>query len=368
MNHWPTKESNTEEGPSYQIEDEEGPVQTKQQEESTDMEIATMVEGRNKSNKEINKLTAFDGSWKKVEMFIQECRLYLQVNKKIYTTDEAKVAFFLSFMTEKEALKWKQTFLRSITNDDGEMNFLPSRTLLGCLTVTSNPQTKPRMRLTNSRRRLCLWTAHQPQLKDGWTKPFWSTANTTWQWMCLAGRQVKERQTTLQRIILEQEDHEKGTLMQWILMQWQLRNERCWWEKAPALYVNRVWHGSHCRWHFVTPHLSPATLYLLQVTCAKVQVETVGFALPPRYPYSAVYHWYRIQKPQVYYFDYHINLNITCIYYSSPLKSSSNTLLPFSFPEIALIMSDIRTKSLRLQYPKHKDARINSGERLFQVK
>ena len=63
-NHWLTKESNTEEGPSYQIEDEEGPVQTKQREESTDMEIATMVEGRNKSNKEIgiNKLMAFDGS------------------------------------------------------------------------------------------------------------------------------------------------------------------------------------------------------------------------------------------------------------------------------------------------------------------
>ena len=40
------------------------------------------------------------------------------MNKKTYATDEAKVAFFLSFMTEKEALKWKQTFLRSITNDD----------------------------------------------------------------------------------------------------------------------------------------------------------------------------------------------------------------------------------------------------------
>ena len=63
------------------------------------MEMATMVEGRNESNKEIgiNKPTAFDGSRKKVEMFIQECRLYLQVNKKIYATDEAKVAFFLFF-------------------------------------------------------------------------------------------------------------------------------------------------------------------------------------------------------------------------------------------------------------------------------
>ena len=115
------KERNTEEGPGYQTEDEERPVQSKELEESTDMGIATMVEGRNESNKKIgiNKLTAFDGSRKKVETFIQERRLYLQVNKKIYATDEAKVAFFLSFMTEKEALKWKQTFLRSIMNDDG---------------------------------------------------------------------------------------------------------------------------------------------------------------------------------------------------------------------------------------------------------
>ena len=62
-NRWLTKESSTEEGLGYQTEDEEGPVQMKQ-EESTDMEIATMIEGRNESNKEIgiNKPTAFDGS------------------------------------------------------------------------------------------------------------------------------------------------------------------------------------------------------------------------------------------------------------------------------------------------------------------
>ena len=135
------EERNTEEGPGYQTEDEEGPVQTKQQEESTDMEMATMVEGRNESNKEIgiNKPTAFDGSRKKVETFIQECRLYLQVNKKIYATDEAKVAFFLSFMTEKEALKWKQTFLRSITNDDGEMNFPTIKDFVGLLNSYFKP-------------------------------------------------------------------------------------------------------------------------------------------------------------------------------------------------------------------------------------
>ena len=77
----------------------------KQQEESTDMEMATMVEGRNESNKEIgiNEPMAFDGSQKKVETFIQECRLYLQVNKKIYATDEAKVAFFVFYDRERSS-------------------------------------------------------------------------------------------------------------------------------------------------------------------------------------------------------------------------------------------------------------------------
>ena len=50
-----------------------------------------------------------------------------------------KVAFFLSFMTEKEALKWKQTFLRSITNDDGEMNFPTIKDFVGLLNSYFKP-------------------------------------------------------------------------------------------------------------------------------------------------------------------------------------------------------------------------------------
>lgn len=38
-------------------------------------------------------------------------------------TDETKVAFVLSFMTEKEALKWKETYLSSITDDAGDIIF-----------------------------------------------------------------------------------------------------------------------------------------------------------------------------------------------------------------------------------------------------
>jgi len=46
----------------------------------------------------------------------KECKVYLSVNRAIYTTDEVNIAFFLSYMNDKEAKKWKDTYLRSITD------------------------------------------------------------------------------------------------------------------------------------------------------------------------------------------------------------------------------------------------------------
>jgi macrodomain Ter protein organizer (MatP/YcbG family) len=82
-------------------------------------------EDRKETPKEIgiNKPTPFDGDRKKVHAFLQECKVYLAVNRRVYATDEAKVAFVLSFMTEKEALKWKETYISSITNSAGEIVF-----------------------------------------------------------------------------------------------------------------------------------------------------------------------------------------------------------------------------------------------------
>ena len=71
----------------------------------------------------IAKPTAFDGDRNKAESFVQECKVYLHTNRHIYTTDESKIAFVLSYMTEKEALKWKLTYLRKITNTEGEFVF-----------------------------------------------------------------------------------------------------------------------------------------------------------------------------------------------------------------------------------------------------
>ena len=46
--------------------------------------------------KNINKPTPFTGDRKKVETFIQECKMYLRINRYIYEDDEDKIAFVLS--------------------------------------------------------------------------------------------------------------------------------------------------------------------------------------------------------------------------------------------------------------------------------
>ena len=81
----------------------------------------------------INKPTPFDGDRKKTETFLQECRVYLHINRGVYTTDEDKIIFILSFMNDKEALRWKQTYLRSILTLDGNMNFPDIHTFIGLL-------------------------------------------------------------------------------------------------------------------------------------------------------------------------------------------------------------------------------------------
>ena len=89
--------------------------------------------------KAINKPTPFNGNRKKITTFIQECQMYLQINRRIYDTDEDKVAFMLSFMTEKEALKWKQMYLQSITNGEGEIQFPTIKRFLEYLNIYFKP-------------------------------------------------------------------------------------------------------------------------------------------------------------------------------------------------------------------------------------
>ena len=71
----------------------------------------------------LNKPTPFDGNRKKITTFIQEVKIYLTVNKHVCTTDESKVAFVLSYMTEKEAVQWRELYVEQMTDENGDLVF-----------------------------------------------------------------------------------------------------------------------------------------------------------------------------------------------------------------------------------------------------
>lgn len=71
----------------------------------------------------INKPTPFTGDRKKIGTFIQETKIYLTVNKNVYDNDDAKIAFILSYMTDKEALQWKELFIERKTIANGDIVF-----------------------------------------------------------------------------------------------------------------------------------------------------------------------------------------------------------------------------------------------------
>ena len=54
----------------------------------------------------LNKLTPFSGDQTKVKAFLQECLVYINMNKDIYMTDKLKIGFVLSYINEKEARDW----------------------------------------------------------------------------------------------------------------------------------------------------------------------------------------------------------------------------------------------------------------------
>jgi Zinc knuckle/Retrotransposon gag protein len=62
------------------------------------------------------------------------------VNKDVYNTDEQKIAFILSYMTEKEALQWKELSLELMTNDDGDLIFPDYRSFLASLKNAFKPE------------------------------------------------------------------------------------------------------------------------------------------------------------------------------------------------------------------------------------
>ena len=72
----------------------------------------------------INKPKAFDRDRSRFKQFMQSMDLYLTINKHIYQNDDQKIAFVLSYMTEKEAAAWKEQIINQYTH--GNYLALPS--------------------------------------------------------------------------------------------------------------------------------------------------------------------------------------------------------------------------------------------------
>ena len=59
--------------------------------------------------------TEFKGEKDKATKFICEVELYLHINKHIYDTNEKKITFTLSFMTDGAAAAWKEAYIADKT-------------------------------------------------------------------------------------------------------------------------------------------------------------------------------------------------------------------------------------------------------------
>src|SRR5271155_3923395 len=64
----------------------------------------------------INPPTHFTGNRDDLDNFLQDCTLYLTLNRAVYETDEKKIIFMLSYMMEGTARAWKEAFVRDIIN------------------------------------------------------------------------------------------------------------------------------------------------------------------------------------------------------------------------------------------------------------
>ena len=82
-------------------------------EPETESELAMSTANISKSAAEVklNPPKVFSGKRTELNKFLQDVLIYLMVNKEVYNNNEKKIAYLLSFMTEGDAVSWKEEFL-----------------------------------------------------------------------------------------------------------------------------------------------------------------------------------------------------------------------------------------------------------------
>ena len=59
----------------------------------------------------VNAPAVFDGERNKLQEWLDDCRLYTTLNHQVYTTEDQRIAFILSYMRGGTAGKWKKTWM-----------------------------------------------------------------------------------------------------------------------------------------------------------------------------------------------------------------------------------------------------------------
>ena len=65
----------------------------------------------------LNYPKAFSGKREALKKFLQDCKLYLLVNKKTYDNDLTKIAFVLALMNDGDAAAWKEQLLEKAATE-----------------------------------------------------------------------------------------------------------------------------------------------------------------------------------------------------------------------------------------------------------
>ena len=80
------------------------------------MADTTMTDGTITAAKEarMGVPTPFSGKHRDLKKFLMTCKIHLQANRAIYDNNEKKVVFVLSFMTEGDAVTWREQWLDNL--------------------------------------------------------------------------------------------------------------------------------------------------------------------------------------------------------------------------------------------------------------
>ncbi|KAJ2911493.1 hypothetical protein MD484_g8919, partial [Candolleomyces efflorescens] len=70
----------------------------------------------------INTPTSYSGKRSEFPAFVDAFKIYLNINKNLYDTDEKKIAFVLSYFDKGEPAQWKTSFIRTKTQPDDTIN------------------------------------------------------------------------------------------------------------------------------------------------------------------------------------------------------------------------------------------------------